>query len=162
MRFVSDGRAIGDQHPVSSIQYPVTSEERATSDLLPCTGDGEQSSGRGPLVIGHSLKVPHMGWNSLRLLDRAGGEGGTHPMFAGIRRDAYFYYVHSYYAQPDDPSNVTGITCYGVQFCGALASGKLWATQFHPEKSGANGLRLLGNFVAASTAPGSEQVTPWS
>jgi glutamine amidotransferase len=85
------------------------------------------------------LKVPHMGWN------RVYSTG--HPMFVGIAADAFFYYVHSYYADADDPDLVVGVTEYGRPFCGALARGRLWATQFHPEKSGACGLRLLRNFV---------------
>jgi glutamine amidotransferase len=86
------------------------------------------------------LKVPHMGWN--RVYNR------PHPMFEGIEKDSYFYYVHSYYVQPGDAGLIVGATEYGTQFCGALARGNLWGTQFHPEKSGDNGLRLLRNFVS--------------
>lgn len=87
-----------------------------------------------------ALKVPHMGWN--RLYNK------SHAMFEGIAQDAYFYYVHSYYVQPEDDSAIIGVTEYGRAFPGALAQGKLWATQFHPEKSGDDGLKLLSNFVS--------------
>ncbi len=90
------------------------------------------------------LKVPHMGWNRLY--------SSRHAMFEGIAHDAYFYYVHSYYAQPQDSSTVIGTTEYGQSFPGALARDNLWATQFHPEKSGADGLRLLRNFVSHAEA----------
>ena len=86
------------------------------------------------------LKVPHMGWN--RVYNR------PHPMFEGIEKDLYFYYVHSYYVEPEDAALVVGATEYGTQFCGSLARGSLWGTQFHPEKSGNSGLRLLRNFAA--------------
>ena len=86
------------------------------------------------------LKVPHMGWNTVSL--RA-----SHPAFEGIPQDSYFYFVHSYYAAPSDPSWVAGTTDYGVEFCSVAAKGNLVATQFHPEKSGPSGLRLYDNFV---------------
>ncbi|MEO5953425.1 MAG: imidazole glycerol phosphate synthase subunit HisH [Chloroflexia bacterium] len=87
-----------------------------------------------------SLKVPHMGWN--RLYTK------PHAMFEGVQADAYFYFVHSYYVQPEDDGVVTGVTEYGRTFAGALAQDRLWATQFHPEKSGEDGLKLLSNFVS--------------
>jgi glutamine amidotransferase len=86
------------------------------------------------------LKVPHMGWNSVKVL-------GEHPVFQGVPKDSYFYFVHSYYADPADASWVEGTTDYGVEFASVLAKGNLVATQFHPEKSGNVGLRLYDNFV---------------
>jgi glutamine amidotransferase len=86
------------------------------------------------------LKTPHTGWN--RLFSR------PHPMVQGIRPDAYFYYVHSYYVCPQESRGVVGESLYGRRFPGAVADGNLWATQFHPEKSGDDGLRLLANFIA--------------
>ena len=89
------------------------------------------------------LKVPHMGWNQVRQVP----ELSPYPIFSGIPQDTSFYFVHSYYAQAEDPSLVIGETDYGVTFCSALARGNLVATQFHPEKSGALGLRIYQNFL---------------
>ncbi len=85
------------------------------------------------------LKVPHMGWNRMH-------QAGTSPLFEGIPEGAFFYFVHSYYAVPDDTSVVGGWTDYGLRFCSAIASGNLFATQFHPEKSHNHGLKVLENF----------------
>ena len=85
------------------------------------------------------LKVPHIGWNQVR--QRIG-----HPMFDGIPDEANFYFVHSYYPDPQDSSVVAGITEYGVAMCSMLVKGNLVATQFHPEKSGEYGLRMYDNF----------------
>jgi len=86
------------------------------------------------------LKVPHMGWNQVK-------QKGTHPLFEGIPDEADFYFVHSYYAAPDDMSVVAGTTEYGVTMCSVLIKGNLVATQFHPEKSGEQGLRMYANFL---------------
>lgn len=90
--------------------------------------------------FGGGLKVPHMGWNSVALLR-------GHPVFEGIPEASYFYFVHSYYAAPSDPSWLAGATRYGVEFASVLAKDNVVATQFHPEKSGAVGLRLYDNFM---------------
>ena len=87
-------------------------------------------------------EVPHMGWNQLR---RASGRGED--LFKGIDRDAYVYFVHTYYAVPRDPGAVLTETVYGRRFCSAVARGSAIATQFHLEKSGDVGLRLLENIV---------------
>ena len=95
------------------------------------------------------LKVPHMGWNSVKL-------NVEHPVMAGIPQDSYFYFVHSYYAAPEDPSGVSGTTEYGISFCSVYAKDNLVATQFHPEKSGPAGLQLYKNFIGmASRRPSS-------
>ena len=83
-----------------------------------------------------------MGWNSVR-------QRAPHPIFDGIPDDSYFYFVHSYYPEPDDESVVIGETEYGVTFASVLARDNIVATQFHPEKSGEMGLRMYGNFLAA-------------
>ena len=88
-----------------------------------------------------SLKVPHMGWNTVEF--RA-----EHPVFDGVPSGSYFYFVHSYYPDPSSLEDVAATTTYGVEFCCAVARGNLVATQFHPEKSGAVGLTLYRNFVA--------------
>ncbi|MBI2861948.1 MAG: imidazole glycerol phosphate synthase subunit HisH [Chloroflexi bacterium] len=86
------------------------------------------------------LKVPHMGWN--QVLQRR-----PHPIFAGIPDNAYFYFVHSYYADPEESGLVFGETEYGIPFCSVVIRDNLVATQFHPEKSGRWGLRLYENFL---------------
>ncbi len=87
------------------------------------------------------LKVPHMGWNPLKLSDPAD------PIWQGMGAEPYFYFVHSYYPQPDDESAVAATCDYGVRFAAAIRRGNLVATQFHPEKSQRLGLRLLQNFT---------------
>ena len=86
------------------------------------------------------LKVPHMGWNNVKQTQK-------HPLFEDIADDSYFYFVHSYFAEPDDRVSVIGETDYGLKFACAVASGRMVATQFHPEKSGAAGLKMYGNFL---------------
>ena len=86
------------------------------------------------------LKVPHMGWNQVK-------QRLTHPIFDGIPDGTNFYFVHSYYADPEDRSVVAGTTEYGVSVCSVLTKGSLVATQFHPEKSGEYGLRMYANFL---------------
>lgn len=85
-------------------------------------------------------KIPHMGWNQVIQKIR-------HPIFESILDGANFYFVHSYYAEPDDWSAVAGTTEYGVSFCSVMVKDNLMATQFHPEKSGENGLRMYENFL---------------
>jgi glutamine amidotransferase len=86
------------------------------------------------------LKVPHMGWNQVK-------QKMAHPIFSGIPDEANFYFVHSYYVEPDDRSLVAGETEYGIPICSVIAKGNLIATQFHPEKSGEVGLKIYANFI---------------
>ena len=86
------------------------------------------------------LKIPHMGWNQVK-------QKTSHPIFEGIPDEANFYFVHSYYAEPDDSSLVAGETDYGIPFWSIVARGNLVATQFHPEKSGEFGLKMYDNFI---------------
>jgi len=86
------------------------------------------------------LKIPHMGWNQVK-------QTISLPVFAGIPDEANFYFVHSYYVEPEDKSLVVGETEYGIRLCSVIARGNLIATQFHPEKSGENGLKLYDNFI---------------
>lgn len=86
------------------------------------------------------LKVPHMGWNQVK-------QKVEHPIFDGIPDQANFYFVHSYYAEPEDDTVVAGITEYGITVCSVVIRGNLVATQFHPEKSGVHGLRMYANFL---------------
>ena len=85
---------------------------------------------------GGVLRVPHIGWNSVRF-------EGSHPMLKGLPAEDCFYFVHSYRAVPRDPSQVVGITDYGGSFAAAVAKGSAFAVQFHPEKSQSSGKRLL-------------------
>lgn len=91
--------------------------------------------------VGASLKIPHMGWNSVAL-------DSPHPAFSGVASGSYFYFVHSFYAAPAEKTGVIGTTEYGLPFCSAYAKDNVVATQFHPEKSGPVGLRIYRNFVA--------------
>ncbi|HTL70607.1 MAG TPA: imidazole glycerol phosphate synthase subunit HisH [Candidatus Eisenbacteria bacterium] len=86
------------------------------------------------------LKVPHMGWNTVST--RKGC-----PLFKGASRGDHFYFVHSYFGDPEDKTWIAGRTRYGRQFCSAVWKGNVFATQFHPEKSQTAGLRLIRNFV---------------
>jgi glutamine amidotransferase len=86
------------------------------------------------------FKVPHMGWNQLRFRCRP-------PVFQGIDDGTHFYFVHSYYVVPRDPSVVGTTTEYSTPFCSSIWRDNLFAVQFHPEKSQASGLRLLKNFA---------------
>jgi imidazole glycerol-phosphate synthase subunit HisH len=86
------------------------------------------------------LKIPHIGWNQVE-------QKLSHPVFDGIPDEANFYFLHSYYAEPDDTSVVAGETEYGIPICSVLIRGNLVATQFHPEKSGEFGLRFYDNFI---------------
>jgi len=86
------------------------------------------------------FKVPHMGWNRGMIKRQA-------PALAGIADGTYFYFVHSYYPVPDDPSVIAIESDYGHSFCAAVWRDNLFATQFHPEKSQADGLKLLKNFA---------------
>lgn len=106
-----------------------------------------QQPANGSSPTGHSskLKVPHMGWNQVR-------QTAAHPIFEGIPDESYFYFVHSYYPEPDDASVVIGETDYGVTFASVLARGNIVATQFHPEKSGEMGLRMYANFLKSCEA----------
>jgi glutamine amidotransferase len=85
-------------------------------------------------------KVPHMGWNEVSLRRRA-------PIFANVPDGSHFYFVHSYYAVPKDKNIIDGEASYPEPFCATIWRDKLFATQFHPEKSQAVGLQLLKNFA---------------
>jgi len=87
-----------------------------------------------------NLRVPHMGWNQVRI-------SRDHPIFEGIEDGSYFYFVHSYYPRLDDTDLMIGETEHGFRFPSAVARGNVLGTQFHPETSGAIGLRLIGNFL---------------
>lgn len=85
-------------------------------------------------------KVPHMGWNQVR-------QAVSHPVFDEVPDGADFYFVHSYYAVPEDSGLAAAFTEYGVDMCSMVIKGNLVATQFHPEKSGRFGLKMYDNFL---------------
>jgi len=100
-------------------------------------------------------KIPHMGWNQVK-------QNITHPVFSGIPDNTNFYFVHSYYGQPNDKSVIAGETEYGAVIPSVIIKGNLIATQFHPEKSGEPGLRFYDNFlklVAGQCQPENNQNT---
>ncbi len=90
---------------------------------------------------GPGLKIPHIGWNSLKLSNNG-------RLFAGISQEEYVYFVHSYYLKAEDPSIVTASAEYGVTIHASVEQDNVFACQFHPEKSGRVGLRILANFAA--------------
>lgn len=100
-------------------------------DLIPGTN----------LRFEETLKVPHMGWNEIQNVR-------DHPLTSGVDRE-YAYFVHSYYAHPEDESAILSTTDYGVKFPAIIANdnGNVFGTQFHPEKSGETGLQILHNFI---------------
>ncbi len=127
--------------------------ERGTPFLGICLGtqiifDASEEDGASCLGIlagtvrrfpGTCGKIPHMGWNTIsRLRD--------HPLLDGIDEDAWFYFVHSYYPGPARREDVVAVTSYGINFASVVAAKNVFAAQFHPEKSGGPGLRLLENF----------------
>ncbi|MBF6569871.1 MAG: imidazole glycerol phosphate synthase subunit HisH [Candidatus Binataceae bacterium] len=114
--------------------------DRSDEDDTRCLGVVVGNVRRFPSVIdGKPLKVPQIGWNRVR-------QRLPHPIFDGIPDQSHFYFVNSYYPLPTDPAVVIATSEYGMEFCAALAKGNLIATQFHLEKSGAAGLRMLDNF----------------
>lgn len=90
---------------------------------------------------GAKLKVPHMGWNTVK-------QTRAHALWAGIPDDTHFYFVHSYYVSPFDDELTVGQSDYGGMFTCAVARDNIFATQFHPEKSGDLGLQICRNFAA--------------
>jgi glutamine amidotransferase len=93
-----------------------------------------------------SLKIPHMGWNSIKVVR-------THPLLRGVSEGDEFYFVHSFYPQPSDPAFISATCNYDIDFPAAIGHKNLFATQFHPEKSGRMGLAILKNFATWDGAP---------
>jgi len=119
-------------------------EESEENDGTRCLGliPGRVARFAEPRLMpdGVPLKVPHMGWNRVHP-DR------PHAVWEGLANDRWFYFVHSYYAAPFDRHHVAAHTDYPTPFASAIAAGNIIAVQFHPEKSQADGLRLLANFL---------------
>ena len=117
------------------------SDEGATDglDLIPGRVVKFELAGRTQ-PDGSRYKVPQMGWNQVR-------QAQPHAVWAGVPDDAYFYFVHSFYAKPVDPRHSVGEAEYGAPFTAAIARDNIFATQFHPEKSADHGLQLYRNFL---------------
>ncbi len=97
---------------------------------------------RGRVVrLPRSVKIPHIGWNTIEVRR-------NHPIVADISSGSYVYFVHSYYTEVEDEKIVISTSEYGVSFPAIVAHKNIIGTQFHPEKSGENGMRLLKNFIS--------------
>jgi imidazole glycerol-phosphate synthase subunit HisH len=118
------------------------SEEQDTPGLGLIPGRVKRFHLEGRLQAdGSRYKVPQMGWNRVQ-------QALAHPMWAGVKDNSFFYFVHSYYAAPSDEQHSVGIADYGARFTAAVARDNIFATQFHPEKSAADGLALYRNFLS--------------
>ncbi|MEW8692056.1 MAG: imidazole glycerol phosphate synthase subunit HisH [Candidatus Thiodiazotropha endolucinida] len=117
------------------------SEENNGTELMGLIEGRVRRFPGGTAPDGEALKIPHMGWNQVH-------QGYDHPLWTGIGQDSRFYFVHSYYVDPEQQALVAATTDYGVRFASAIADGNLFAVQFHPEKSADAGLQLLRNFIS--------------
>lgn len=115
----------------------------ASEESPGCAGLGVLKGEIKRIPRNSGLKVPHIGWNSLEIVQPDG-------LFRGIPQEAYVYFVHSYYLTAANRAEVAARTAYGVPIDAAVQTGSLCATQFHPEKSGRIGLQILRNFVTMS------------
>ena len=86
------------------------------------------------------FKVPHMGWNQLNL-------NKNNKLFEGVDNNSNFYFVHSYYCDPEEDKIISGTTKYSIEMCASIKQNNLYAVQFHPEKSAADGLKIYKNFI---------------
>jgi len=120
------------------------SEEQDTPGLGLIPGEVQRFRPEGLQPDGSRYKIPQMGWN--RVEQQSPG-GVRHPIWAGVPDQAWFYFVHSYCAQPADAAHSAGLTQYCTRFTSAVARDNIFATQFHPEKSADHGLALYRNFL---------------
>ncbi|HAA90725.1 MAG: Imidazole glycerol phosphate synthase subunit HisH [Thermoanaerobacterales bacterium 50_218] len=112
--------------------------------LFDYSEEGEGSEGLGIFPgrvrrLPENVKVPHMGWNQVKIKKAT-------PLFSGIADNSYFYFVHSYYVDPEDEGIIAGTTEYGIEFVSMVAQDRIFGVQFHPEKSSSLGLQILANF----------------
>jgi imidazole glycerol-phosphate synthase subunit HisH len=121
------------------------SAEGSTPGLGILSGKVLRFPDAAPSTSAARLKVPHMGWNKVFQSHAASGE--AHPIWSGVADGSYFYFVHSYFVEPSEKELTVGQTDYGFRFTCAVARDNIFATQFHPEKSAADGLRLYANFL---------------
>lgn len=99
--------------------------------------------GRVSRIAAPHEKIPHMGWNALNIAENHREKG----LFAGIPQDSYAYFVHSYHVLPKDRAIISSTCFYGEEITASISAGNIMATQFHPEKSGDIGLKIIHNFV---------------
>ncbi|MHA1238288.1 MAG: imidazole glycerol phosphate synthase subunit HisH [Candidatus Odinarchaeia archaeon] len=92
------------------------------------------------LRLPSTVKIPHIGWNQLKIID------SSNSLVEGIKQDEYVYFVHSYYPQPEEQV-IVAVTQYGVEFPSIISKKNIYATQFHPEKSGKTGMKIVENFI---------------
>ena len=122
--------------------------ERSEEGALPGLSVLEGEVVRLPEVMAEStgrlLKIPHMGWNTVRFRDDA---VPRHPVFVGIPQNTFFYFVHSYHCSVADPEDVAAVSPHGIDVCAAVVRGNVIGTQFHPEKSGRAGLSIYERFL---------------
>ena len=116
------------------------SEENGGIDCLGIYAGNVRYFGTVHQEIGVRLKIPQMGWNQV-------WQQVEHPLWQGIQDGARFYFVHSYYVEPNTPDLIAGSTDYGMHYTSAIAKDNVFAIQCHPEKSADDGLQLLKNFV---------------
>jgi len=155
--FKSAMQGLGDNldiiRQVASAGRPLLGICLGTQLLLTWSEEDGHTEGLG-LIPGKVVKlpriqkVPHMGWNSLKI-ER------EHPFLAGIQSGTHVYFVHSYFVQPEDETTVLATTVHGIEFPAVVARGLVIGTQFHPEKSGGAGLQMLRNFVGMVGSTGS-------
>lgn len=112
--------------------FTSSEEHRLTSGLNIIKGKVKQ--------FHDNLKIPHMGWNQIKIKKDA-------KILDGIEDNTYFYFVHSYYVEPEDKDIIVATTDYGQEFVSVINKNNLWAIQFHPEKSEKSGLKILKNFL---------------
>ena len=113
--------------------------------LFERSGEAKGVAGLGAIPgsvrkIRGNVKLPQLGWNKVGIVRRD-------PLFSGIGDEEYFYFANSYAAFPKDSEDILARTMYGERFASSVARGNFWGVQFHPEKSGKTGQRLIGNFV---------------
>lgn len=116
--------------------FEESQEARGTAGLGILKGEVKRFPGK------KGLKVPHMGWNGLKIKNRAC------PLLKGVAANSYVYFCHSYYPQPDDKRVVAATAEYGSDFASVVWKENVYGVQFHPEKSQSAGLKMLGNFIA--------------
>ena len=116
----------------------------AGSEESPCVDGLKIFGGQVRRIRAGDLKIPHMGWNAVTMRN---AQCAMRNLFKGIKDNSYFYFVHSYHAAPDDKKIIAATTTYGEEVTAAIAYENIFATQFHPEKSGDVGLQVLKNFV---------------
>lgn len=140
LQFIESGRPFLGICLGHQLLFESSTEDGQHTGLGVFAGDAVRFDFEG-LPGGYGLKVPHMGWNQMFWAKPC-------PLLRGLKSGTYFYFVHSYYVRPADPNVVCGRCHYGVEFAAMLWKDQVFATQFHPEKSQRDGLRILANFAA--------------